>query len=194
MGLFIFIAAYRFFSSGMQGFSSLTRDQTQAPCIGSHSHWTKEWSNQGAPYFCWFLIYHKMVILLVFLHGNHSRGSPRTEEPQGLQSMGSQRVRHDWATKHSTGVEGRPWSIRWRWRFSRQVVSDSCNPMDCSVPGSSVHGDSPGKNTGEGCHALFQGIFLTQRSNPTSVMCSSLAGRFFTNSTTRETHIDTVVT
>ena len=101
MGLFIFIAAYRFFSSGMQGFSSLTRDQTQAPCIGSHSHWTKEWSNQGAPYFCWFLIYHKMVILLVFLHGNHSRGSPRTEEPQGLQSMGSQRVRHDWATKHS---------------------------------------------------------------------------------------------
>ena len=25
---------------------------------------------------------------------------PRTEEPGGLQSMGSQRVRHDWATKH----------------------------------------------------------------------------------------------
>ena len=27
---------------------------------------------------------------------------PWTEEPGGLQSMGSQRVRHDWATKHST--------------------------------------------------------------------------------------------
>ena len=26
-----------------------------------------------------------------------------------------------------------------------------CNPMDCSPPGSSVHGDSPGKNTGVGC-------------------------------------------
>ena len=25
--------------------------------------------------------------------------------------------------------------------------------------------DSPGKNTGVGCHALFQGIFLTQGSN-----------------------------
>ena len=25
--------------------------------------------------------------------------------------------------------------------------------------------DSPGKNTGVGCHALLQGIFLTQRSN-----------------------------
>ena len=26
--------------------------------------------------------------------------------------------------------------------------------------------DSPGKNTGVGCHALLQGIFLTQRLNP----------------------------
>jgi len=30
-----------------------------------------------------------------------------------------------------------------------------CDPMDCSPPGSSVHGDSPGKNTGVGCHALL---------------------------------------
>ena len=28
-----------------------------------------------------------------------------------------------------------------------------CNPIDCSLPGSSVRGDSPGKNTGVGCHA-----------------------------------------
>ena len=26
------------------------------------------------------------------------------------------------------------------WWFSRQVVSNSCDPMDCSLPGSSVHG------------------------------------------------------
>ena len=32
-----------------------------------------------------------------------------------------------------------------------------CNPMDYSPPGSSVHGDSPGTNTGVGCHALLQG-------------------------------------
>ena len=32
-----------------------------------------------------------------------------------------------------------------------------CNPMDYILPGSSVHGDSPGKNTGVGCHALLQG-------------------------------------
>ena len=36
----------------------------------------------------------------------------------------------------------------------------------CSPPGSSVHEDSPGKNTGVGCHALLQGIFPAQGSNP----------------------------
>ena len=41
-----------------------------------------------------------------------------------------------------------------------------CDPVDCSPPGFSVHEDSPGKNTGVGCHALLQRIFLTQGSNP----------------------------
>ena len=41
-----------------------------------------------------------------------------------------------------------------------------CNPMDYSPSGSSVHEDSPGKNTGVGCHALLQGIFPTQGWNP----------------------------
>ena len=41
-----------------------------------------------------------------------------------------------------------------------------CDPMDCSPPGSSVHGDFPGKSTGVGCHAILQGIFPNQGSNP----------------------------
>ena len=45
--------------------------------------------------------------------------------------------------------------------LSRSGVS-LCNPMDCSPPDSSVHGDSPVKNTGVGCHVLLQGISLTQ--------------------------------
>ena len=40
-----------------------------------------------------------------------------------------------------------------------------CDPTDCSSPGSSVHGDSPGKNTGVNGHALLQGIFPIQGSN-----------------------------
>ena len=47
-----------------------------------------------------------------------------------------------------------------------QSCETFCNPMDCSLPGSSVHGDSLGKNTGAGCRALLQGIFPTQGSNP----------------------------
>ena len=41
-----------------------------------------------------------------------------------------------------------------------------CYPMDHSPPGSSVHGDSPGKNTRVGCHSLLQGLFPAQGSNP----------------------------
>ena len=43
--------------------------------------------------------------------------------------------------------------------------------MDCSLPGSSIHGDSPGNSTGVGCHALLQGIFPTQGSNPGLLHC-----------------------
>ena len=46
-----------------------------------------------------------------------------------------------------------------------------CDPIDFSPPGSSVLGDSPGKNTGVGCHALLQGIFLTQGLNLCLLHC-----------------------
>ena len=38
--------------------------------------------------------------------------------------------------------------------------------VDYNPPGSSVLGDSLGKNMAVGCHALLQGIFSTQKSNP----------------------------
>ena len=49
-----------------------------------------------------------------------------------------------------------------------------CDPMDCSPPGSPVHGDSPGKNTGVGCHAVLQSFFPTQGSNPGLLHCSQI--------------------
>ena len=49
--------------------------------------------------------------------------------------------------------------------LSESVMSDSCDPVGCSLPGSSVHGDSPGKNTGVGCHALLQGSSQFRESN-----------------------------
>ena len=48
-----------------------------------------------------------------------------------------------------------------------QSCSIFCHPMDCS-PAGSVHGDSPGENTGVGCHFLLQEIFPTP---PLSLIC-----------------------
>ena len=47
-----------------------------------------------------------------------------------------------------------------------------CDLMDGSLPISSVCGDFPGKNTAVDFHALLQGIFSTQRSNPGLPNCS----------------------
>ena len=69
--------------------------------------------------------------------------------------------------------------------LSHSILSDCLWPHDCNPPGSSVHGDSPGKNTGMGCHALLQGIFLIKLA---SLMSPVLAGKFFTTSTTSEAH------
>ena len=53
----------------------------------------------------------------------------------------------------------------WHAMRSRSVMSNFCDPMDCNPPGPPIHGASPGKNTGVGCHASLQGIFSTQESN-----------------------------
>ena len=55
-----------------------------------------------------------------------------------------------------------------------QLRPTLCDPMDFSPPGSSVHGDSPGKNTGVGCHDLLRGIFPTQGLNPRLPHCRQI--------------------
>ena len=65
------------------------------------------------------------------------------------------------------------------WRVTvllAQSFLTLCDPMDCHLPGSSVHGNSPSKNAGVGSHSLLGGIFPTQGSNPVS--CTG--GRFLT--------------
>ena len=51
------------------------------------------------------------------------------------------------------------------WVYAKSLQLCLRELMGCGLPGSSVHGDSPGKNTGMGCHALLQGIFPTQGLN-----------------------------
>ena len=55
--------------------------------------------------------------------------------------------------------------------FVAQSCQTLCNPVDYSLQGSFVHGDSSGKNTGVSCHALLQGIVPTQGSNPALPHC-----------------------
>ena len=60
--------------------------------------------------------------------------------------------------------------------FVSQSCPALCDPMDCKPPGSSVYADSPGKNTGVGCHAPFRGS-----SQPRDwIQVSHIAGGFFT--------------
>ena len=69
---------------------------------------------------------------------------------------------------------------------SRSVMSDSLRPLGLQ-PARLLHPwDSPGKNTGVGCHALLQGVFLTQGSNQSLLTPPAMSGWFFTTSATWE--------
>ena len=91
-----------------------------------------------------------------------------TGRPGVLRFMGSQEVGHNWATELNWTELN--WKKVMQLKYLEQCLvlclaaqscPTLCNPMDCSPPGSSVHGASPGKNSGGGCHALHQGIFPT---------------------------------
>ena len=57
-----------------------------------------------------------------------------------------------------------------KWSEVTQSCLILCDPMDCSQPGSSIHGIFPGKNTAMGSHFLLQ-IFPTQVLNPSLPHC-----------------------
>ena len=52
---------------------------------------------------------------------------------------------------------------------SESEVTQSCptlsEPIDCSLPGSSVHGIFPGKSTGVGCHCLLQNLSINSSNS-----------------------------
>ena len=68
---------------------------------------------------------------------------------------------------------------------SLQSCLTLCNPHGLQPTRLLCPWDSLGKNARVGCHFLLQGIFLIQGLNP-CLMSHTLAGRFFTTSTTWE--------
>ena len=63
----------------------------------------------------------------------------RTGKPRMLQSMGSQRVRHDSATTTTATVKPRNWAVCVACVIAQSYLT-LCNPLDCSLPGFCVHG------------------------------------------------------
>ena len=59
------------------------------------------------------------------------------------------------------------------------VLSNSCDPMNYIQPARLLcPWNSPGKNTGGGCHFLFQGIFPTQGLSPDLLHCRQILYRW----------------
>ena len=86
--------------------------------------------------------------------GVQRRTSPGLAQPAGPWGFAFYHLRRSQELTHSC------WLL-----FSHSVLAALCDPMDCS-PARLLHPwDSPGKNTGGGCHALLQGIFPTKGLN-----------------------------
>ena len=77
------------------------------------------------------------MLLLLLSHFSRVRlcATPETAAHQASPSLGFSRQEH-WS-----GVSfPSPMHESEKWKWSRSVVSNSSDPMDCSLPGSSVHG------------------------------------------------------
>ena len=76
-----------------------------------------------------------------------------------------------WAAVYGI-VQSRTRLKRFSSSSSSVLITQSCPTLwditDCSLPGSSVHGDFPGKNIGVSRHFLLQRIFPTQGTEPGS--------------------------
>ena len=86
---------------------------------------------------------------------------PWTEKPGRLQSMGLQRVGHDWATFLSFLSFH---DLKWKWKFLSRVQL-------FAIPWTVAYQASPSMGFSwqeywSGCHFLLQRIFPTQGSNP----------------------------
>ena len=73
----------------------------------------------------------------------------------------------------------------WWWWFSCWVMSNAWDSMDCSPPGSSLHGFLQARILEWVAIPVFRGSSLTR--DQTQVSC--IAGRFLMAWATRETHI-----
>ena len=140
--------------------STRPRDQTQFFCIagGFFTVWaTREASNLLIAFAKYALVYDTYYLLALWSWSNYKISLPQFPHfhraGSGLQLFGFLYFLNDSYQIMSAGSD--------QIRSVSQLYLTLCDPMDCNLPGSTLHGDSPGKNTGVGCHALLQEIFPT---------------------------------
>ena len=109
-------------------------------------------------------------------------GFPRQEYESGFPFPCPGDVLHPGIGPETTALQGDFSGSNYRFRIPKKTRSSCCplvtkscltlwDPMDSSPPGSSIHGDSPCKNTGVGCHFHLQGIFPGQGLDPCLLHC-----------------------
>ena len=76
----------------------------------------------------------RVSFILLQLLVIHLHGSPNTTQHTTLKWI--------WLMKYLHTLNGIAGANipKWKWKWSRSVVSTLCNPMDCRLSGSSVHG------------------------------------------------------
>ena len=107
---------------------------------------------------------------------------PWTEELGGLQSRGSQRVRHDWSDLVHTYTQTYLHIYGYTHIYTniymcvcvKVKVMVSCVQPFAACQALLCLWNSPGKNTGVGSHSLLQRIFLTQGSNLGLLHCRQI--------------------
>ena len=107
--------------------------------------------------------------------------TPIKWNPGMLWFMGSQRVRHDWATELNwivVNMRVQNLVLRLDESEAKVLVAQSrptlCNPRDCSPPGFSVHGISQARILEWVAISFSRRIFPTQGSNPGPLHCRQI--------------------
>ena len=113
----------------------------------------------------------KACILITKAQLSHGQGWDKTWTQDSLSSCYWRQLSDRMACLSGLNLE-LPLHVSMRTQ-SLQLGLTLCDSMDCSLPGSSCPWDSPGKNTGMGCHTLFQEIFPTQGLN-SPLLCLAL--------------------
>ena len=121
------------------------------------------------------LIFLFPIVLNTYIAGSYLK-IPHTEEPGGLQSKGKQESN---TTERLTLSISIPCSKYMYVCTAVLSLVQFCSPMDCSPPGSSVHG-FPGQEYWSALPFPSPGDLLDPEIKPTCLASPPLAGGFFT--------------